>query len=86
MKDKPKQPQSHSGNLLLISTMFITLLVPVSLILVSYLDIIDGLFFGHIITALAVIISSIFIIFGGLWMYTQDKKDGNTNIESNTKE
>jgi hypothetical protein len=76
MKNDNNKSNSTSGNLLLISTIALTLLIPVSLILLSYLELINGTLLGHIVTAVAVITASAFIIVGGIWMYVQDKKDG----------
>lgn len=62
-----------SGHINLIATLFVSLVLPLILILLSYLDIISGI--GNFITAFAVIATIVFLIGGGIWMFIQDKKD-----------
>jgi preprotein translocase subunit SecF len=59
----------------LVSTLIITLLLPLTLIILSYLKIIDGISLGMVMTAIAVILSSIYIFYGTILMAVQDKKD-----------
>ncbi|RUM80901.1 MAG: hypothetical protein DSZ20_04055 [Candidatus Thioglobus sp.] len=67
---------AKKGHILLLSTMVVTLVVPLALIILSYMDIISGT--AQYIAAAGVIASSIYIIGGGLLMAFQDKKDGET--------
>ncbi len=62
------------GNILMIGTLAVTLVVPLALILLSYTEIISGT--AQYIAALAVIFSTIYIIGGAIWMFSQDAKDG----------
>ena len=52
----------------------ITLVLPVALILLSYLDIISGL--AQYVAAIAVIAAGVYIVGGGILMFVQDGKDG----------
>ena len=67
---------TKKGHILLLSTLVATLLVPLALILLSYVEIISGT--AQYIAAFGVIASSIYIIGGGILMAVQDKKDGKT--------
>ena len=67
---------AKKGHILLLSTMVVTLIVPLALIILSYMNIISGT--AEYIAAAGVIASSIYIIGGGLLMAFQDKKDGET--------
>jgi hypothetical protein len=67
---------AKKGHILLLSTMVVTLVVPLALIILSYMNIISGT--AQYIAAAGVIASSIYIIGGGLLMAFQDKKDGET--------
>ena len=71
---------AKKGHILLLSTMVVTLVVPLALIILSYMDIISGT--AQYIAAAGVIASSIYIIGGGLLMAFQDKKDGETLSDS----
>ncbi len=62
------------GHVLLLSTLVVTLVAPLALILLSYVEIISGT--SQYISAFAVTASMIYIIGGTIWMATQDKKDG----------
>lgn len=65
---------AKKGHILLLSTLVITLVAPLALILLSYVEIISGT--AQYIAAFGVIASSIYIIGGGILMAVQDKKDG----------
>jgi hypothetical protein len=67
---------AKKGHILLLSTIVVTLVVPLALIILSYMNIISGT--AQYIAAAGVIASSIYIIGGGLLMAFQDKKDGET--------
>ena len=67
---------AKKGHILLLSTMIVTLVIPLALIILSYMNIISGT--AQYIAAAGVIASSIYIIGGGLLMAFQDKKDGET--------
>ncbi len=67
---------TRKGHILLLSTMAVTLVVPLALIILSYIDVISGI--AQYIAAVGVIASSIYIIGGGFLMAFQDKKDGDT--------
>ncbi len=62
------------GNILMLSTLVVTLVLPLALILLSYIGIISGT--AVYIAAFAVIASVLYIVGGGAWMFYQDKKDG----------
>ncbi len=62
------------GHILLLSTMVVTLVAPLALIILSYMEIISGT--AQYIAAFGVIASFIYIIGGGFLMAFQDKKDG----------
>ncbi len=64
---------AKKGHILLLSTMVVTLVVPLALIILSYMNIISGT--AEYIAAAGVIASSIYIIGGGLLMAFQDKKE-----------
>ena len=72
---KTNHEQTRSGHLFLVSTLIITLLLPLTLIILSYLKIIDGISLGMVLTAIAVILSSIYIFYGTILMAVQDKRD-----------
>ncbi len=59
------------GNVLMISTLAITLVAPLALIILSYIEIISGT--AEWIAAFGVIAST---IGGSIWMFSQDVKDG----------
>ncbi len=65
---------SAKGNILMISTLAITLVAPLALILLSYIEVITGT--AEWIAAFGVIASTIYIIGGSIWMFAQDAKDG----------
>ena len=67
---------AKKGHILLLSAMIVALVVPLALIILSYMNIISGT--AQYIAAAGVIASSIYIIGGGLLMAFQDKKDGET--------
>ena len=62
------------GNILMLGTLVITLVLPLALILLSYMEIISGT--GSYIAATAVILSTIYVVGGAFWMFSQDAKDG----------
>ena len=62
------------GHILQISTMTVTLFAPLALIILSYIEVISGT--AEYVAAFGVIASTIYIIGGGIWMFTQDAKDG----------
>ena len=62
------------GNILMLSTLVITLVVPLAVVLLSYIGIISGT--AQYIAAFAVVASMLYIIGGTIWMYIQDGKDG----------
>lgn len=62
------------GHILLLSTLVVTLVAPLALIILSYMEIISGT--AQYIAAFGVIASSIYIIGGVFLMAFQDKKDG----------
>ncbi len=62
------------GNILMLGTLVVTLVLPLALILLSYIGIIEGT--ATYIAALAVVLSAIYIIGGAFWMFSQDAKDG----------
>lgn len=62
------------GNILMISALAVTLVVPLALIVLSYIGIISGT--AEYIAAFGVIASTIYIIGGSIWMFSQDSKDG----------
>ena len=62
------------GNILMIATLAVSLVVPLALILLSYTEIISGT--AEYIAAIAVILSTIYIVGGSIWMFSQDAKDG----------
>ncbi|WP_428095869.1 hypothetical protein [Candidatus Thioglobus sp.] len=62
------------GNILMISTLAVSLVVPLALIMLSYLEIISGT--ADYIVAFAVIASTIYIVGGSIWMFYQDSQDG----------
>lgn len=64
------------GHVLLLSTLVVSLVVPLALILLSYMGIISGT--AEYISAFAVIGSVLYLFIGGIWMYVQDKKDATT--------
>ena len=64
------------GHVLLLSTLVVSLVVPLVLILLSYMGIISGT--AEYISAFAVIGSVLYLFIGGIWMYVQDKKDATT--------
>ncbi len=62
------------GNILLLGTLVVTLVLPLALILLSYIGVISGT--ATYIAALAVVLSAIYVIGGAFWMFSQDAKDG----------
>jgi hypothetical protein len=62
------------GHILQISTITVTLLAPLALIILSYIGVISGT--AEYVAAFGVIASTIYIIGGGFWMFSQDAKDG----------
>lgn len=62
------------GNILMLGTLVVTLVLPLALILLSYIGIIEGT--ATYIAALAVVLSAIYVIGGAFWMFSQDAKDG----------
>ena len=62
------------GNILMISTLAVTLVAPLALIILSYIEVISGT--AEYIAAIGVIASTIYIIGGSIWMFSQDAKDG----------
>ena len=74
MTDQKNQDKEINGNILLMGTMLITLVLPLALILLSYMEIISGT--ADYLVAFAVISSAIYIVGGGIWMGLQDKIDG----------
>ncbi len=62
------------GNILLLGTLVVTLVLPLALLLLSYIGVISGI--AEYISAFAVVGSIIYIIAGTIWMFTQDAEDG----------
>ena len=62
------------GNILMLGTLVVTLVLPLALILLSYIGIISGI--AVYVAALAVALSVIYVVFGSVWMFSQDAKDG----------
>jgi hypothetical protein len=58
----------------MILALVISLVAPLALILLSYMEIISGT--AEFIAAFAVIASALYIVGGGIWTVIQDKKDG----------
>jgi len=73
MKKKEDKRSAASGNLLMLGTLSVTLIFPLALIILSYLNIIEGI--AMYIAAMAVIFSAVYIIIGSTWMFWQDSKD-----------
>jgi len=65
---------AKKGHILLLSTLVVTLVAPLALILLSYVGIIEGT--SQYISSAAVIAAMVYIIGGTIWMFIQDKKDG----------
>ncbi len=65
---------SLRGNILMISTLAISLLAPLALIILSYTEIISGT--AEYVAAFGVVASTIYIIGGSIWMFLQDAQDG----------
>ncbi len=65
---------AKKGHILLLSTLVVTLVLPLALIILSYMKIIEGT--SQYISAAAVIAATVYIIGGTILMFTQDKKDG----------
>ncbi|WP_144418599.1 hypothetical protein [Candidatus Thioglobus autotrophicus] len=65
---------SAKGNILMISTLAVSLVAPLALIILSYIEVITGT--AEWIAAFGVIASTIYIIGGSIWMFAQDAKDG----------
>ncbi|SFV55570.1 hypothetical protein MNB_SUP05-5-370 [hydrothermal vent metagenome] len=61
------------GHILFWGTMSIIFVIPLLLILLSYVNIISGT--ADYIAAYGVIASFVYIIGGGIWSFIQDKKD-----------
>ncbi len=64
---------AKTGHILIIGTLALTLVLPLALIILSYLNIISGT--AQYIVAIGVISSMIYIISGTIWMFIQDKED-----------
>ncbi len=62
------------GNILMLSILVVTLVLPLTLIVLSYIGIISGT--AKYVSAFAVIASMIYIVGGTIWMFIQDSKDG----------
>jgi uncharacterized membrane protein YqjE len=65
-----------TGNILMLGSLAVSLVLPLALIMLSYLGIISGT--AQYIVAIAVILSSVYIIGGSIWMFFQDIEDGKT--------
>ncbi|MBW5290225.1 MAG: hypothetical protein Rsou_0696 [Candidatus Ruthia sp. Asou_11_S2] len=61
------------GNILMLSTLVVTLVLPLALIILSYIGIISNT--AEYVSAFAVIASMIYIVGGTIWMFAQDSKD-----------
>ncbi|MBW5289027.1 MAG: hypothetical protein Rpha_0571 [Candidatus Ruthia sp. Apha_13_S6] len=57
----------------MLSTLVVTLVLPLALIVLSYIGIISGT--AEYVSAFAVITSTIYIVGGTIWMFSQDSKD-----------
>ncbi len=62
-----------TGHLYLIGTLVISLILPLLLIIFSYMGIISGV--GDFVIAIAVILSSVYIIGGVVMSFIQDGED-----------
>lgn len=67
---------SKKGHALLLGTLFVTLILPLAVIILSYEEIKIISNTASYVAAFAVIASAIYIIGGGAWMFIQDSKDG----------
>jgi uncharacterized membrane protein len=76
---KKEKKSNLSGHILMMSVMTLTLLLPLAVILGSYMDMLDGQSIGMFITSVAVVFSGIYIIGGNILMAFQDKEDGQNN-------
>ncbi|MDB2590279.1 hypothetical protein N9345_02550 [Candidatus Thioglobus sp.] len=65
---------SLRGNILMISSLVVSLVAPLALIILSYIGIISGT--AEYIAAFGVVASTIYIIGGSIWMFLQDAQDG----------
>ena len=65
---------AKKGHILLLSTLVVTLVAPLALIILSYMEIISGT--AQYIAAFGVIASMIYSVGGSILMAVQDKKDG----------
>jgi hypothetical protein len=65
---------SLRGNILMISTLAISLVAPLALIILSYIEVISGT--AEYIAAFGVVASTVYIIGGSVWMFIQDARDG----------
>jgi hypothetical protein len=65
---------SLRGNILMISTLAISLVAPLALIILSYIEVISGT--AEYIAAFGVVASTVYIIGGSVWMFIQDAQDG----------
>ena len=65
---------SLRGNILMISTLAISLVAPLALIILSYTKIISGT--AEYIAAFGVVASTVYIVGGSVWMFLQDAQDG----------
>jgi hypothetical protein len=62
------------GNILMIGSLAVSLVAPLALIMLSYTEVISGT--AEYVAAFGVIASTIYIIGGSIWMFSQDAKDG----------
>ncbi len=65
---------SLRGNILMLSSLVVSIVAPLALILLSYTGVISGT--AEYVAAFGVIVSTIYIIGGSIWMFSQDVKDG----------
>lgn len=65
---------SLRGNILMISSLVVSLVAPLTLIILSYIGIISGT--AEYIAAFGVVASTIYIVGGSIWMFLQDAQDG----------
>jgi hypothetical protein len=65
---------SLRGNILMISSLAVSLVAPLALIILSYIEVISGT--AEYIAAFGVVASTIYIIGGSIWMFLQDVQDG----------
>ncbi|HIB28683.1 hypothetical protein [Candidatus Thioglobus sp.] len=65
---------TKKGHILMVSTMAVTLIAPLALIILSYIGAVSGT--AEYVAAFGVIASTIYIIGGSIWMFSQDATDG----------